>query len=66
MDRLLTLDEVREQLGGIGRTLVFDLIKHQRLPSVKVGRRRLVKESDLKRYIKALDHKPVGHSPTKP
>ena len=36
---------------GIGRTLVYDLIKKGKLRSIKLGTRTLIPESELKRLI---------------
>lgn len=45
--------EVATQLG-IGRTLVYDLIRCGELPSIKIGQRRLVARADLEGYVEAL------------
>ena len=36
---------------GIGRTLVYDLLKQGKLRSIKLGSRTLIPESELKRLI---------------
>lgn len=50
-DRLNNLDSTREQLGGIGRTLVFDLIRTGQLRAVKIGRRTMIPQSQIDAYI---------------
>ena len=54
MDRLLRIPEVCERLNH-GRTLTYQLIRSGRLPSVVVGTRRRVRESDLERFIANLN-----------
>jgi excisionase family DNA binding protein len=51
--RLYSVDVVAERLN-IGRTLVFALIQHGQLDSVKIGRRRLVPHDDLVAYIERI------------
>lgn len=54
MDSLHALPKAQEQLGYIGRTKVFELIKRGELETVKIGRRRLVPQSSIDRYITRL------------
>jgi excisionase family DNA binding protein len=54
MDRLLRIPEVCVRLNH-GRTLTYQLIRSGRLPSVVVGTRRRVRESDLDAFIASLD-----------
>jgi excisionase family DNA binding protein len=50
-DRLLSVDEAATMLG-LGRSKVYgDLIASGRLPSVKVGRRRLVPSTSIATFI---------------
>lgn len=51
--RLLTVEAVGDRLS-VGRSTVFGLMASGALPSVKVGRRRLVLESVLREYIARL------------
>lgn len=39
---------------GVGRTMLFELIKNGELDSVRVGRRRLIPESAICAYIAKL------------
>ena len=39
------------RLSGIGRTRIFALIQSGALPSFKVGRSRLIRLEDLRRYV---------------
>lgn len=51
MDPLLNVDQAREYLGGIGRSLLFELLRSGELRSVRIGRRRMIPASELARYI---------------
>jgi excisionase family DNA binding protein len=53
-DRLLRVPEVRERLGRISQETVYKLFASGRLPSVKLGRSRRVRESDLDQFIASL------------
>jgi excisionase family DNA binding protein len=55
--RLHPVEHVMERLC-LGRSSVFGLIKGGELPSVKIGRRRLVSEAALTAFISRLD----GHA----
>ena len=48
-----SVDEAAERLG-IGRTLAYDLIREGRLPSLKLGHRRLIARADLEAFVEAL------------
>ncbi len=47
------IDEAAEQLG-IGRTFAYQLIREGRLPSIKLGNRRLIAKADLEVFIENL------------
>jgi excisionase family DNA binding protein len=47
---LLTVAETAETLR-CGQTMVYQLLKDGRLPSVKIGRRRLVRAADVAEFI---------------
>lgn len=53
-DRLNDIKGTQERLGGIGRTTLFELIRTGKLRSVKVGKRRMVPDSEIDAYIAAL------------
>jgi excisionase family DNA binding protein len=53
MKRLLDMKEVAATLS-VGRSTVFDLVGSGELPSVRIGRRRLVHEDALRDFIEAL------------
>ena len=49
----------RERLGGIGRSLYYELISSGRLRSVKINDRRLVPETAICEYIEQLEAEAV-------
>jgi excisionase family DNA binding protein len=42
------------QIAGIGRTGLYQLISDGRIPAVKIGKRTLVRRSDLEAFMAAL------------
>ena len=52
--RLVTLDEAREQLGGLSRGHLYELFARGDLKPVKLGRRTFIASDDLARYIAEL------------
>ncbi|MCA9241420.1 MAG: helix-turn-helix domain-containing protein [Planctomycetales bacterium] len=54
VDQLNNIERAREKLGGLGRTRVFELLRTGQLQSVKIGRRRLIPDSAIQRYIDGL------------
>jgi predicted DNA-binding transcriptional regulator AlpA len=48
--RLLSIIEARKELGGIGHTTIYDLIKRREVVKVSIGRRSFTAES-LAAYI---------------
>lgn len=52
--RLYDEHEAREQMGGIGRTLFYELIASGQLRSVKIGRRRLVPAEAIEELVDRL------------
>ncbi len=47
-----SIEAAAEQLG-IGRTLMFDLVRRGNLPSVKLGKRRLIPAQSLRDWLAA-------------
>ncbi|MEA3538778.1 MAG: excisionase family DNA-binding protein [Pseudomonadota bacterium] len=47
----VTIDGARAALGGVGLTYIYGLIKEGKLEAVKVGGRRLVKVSSIRRLV---------------
>lgn len=54
IDRLYDVRQAAQVLG-IGRTNVYKLLKDGHLPSVRVGRLRRIRRSDLDAYIDGLE-----------
>jgi excisionase family DNA binding protein len=54
---LLTVDETI-QILRVGRTTVNELLWSGALPSIKLGRRRLVRRADLERFLAAHEYLP--------
>lgn len=50
-DQLHDIETTQRLLGGVGRTTVFELIRTGQLRSVTVGRRRMVPQSQIDRFI---------------
>jgi excisionase family DNA binding protein len=50
---LLTVEEAAEQLG-IGRTLMYALVKQEKVESVQIGRLRRIPADALPRYLAQL------------
>ena len=51
-DKLLSIDEVAKQLGGLSRWTIVAWLRDGRLCRTKVGRRTMIRESELRRVIK--------------
>ena len=52
---LLTVEEAACELR-IGRTQTYELVMRAKIPSVKIGRRRLVVRDGLEEYVRGLLH----------
>ena len=52
--RLYPLAEAQDQLGGIGRTTLYQLAKSGQLQLVKIGARTFVTHKSLDSYIETL------------
>lgn len=53
--QLLTVPDVLARLGGISRSQLYELLAAGELESCKIGRRRLVSESQLAEYVRRLE-----------
>lgn len=59
MERLLhTIPDAAEMLG-VGRSTLYNLISAGEIKAVKVGRRTLIPQGELERYVRSLT-KAVG------
>lgn len=53
-DELLDKDQARESLGGIGSTKFYQLLNKGELNAVKIGKRLMLRRSEINRYISEL------------
>lgn len=51
MERIYSIDQVCEKLGGISRSTVETWLSAGRLKRTKIGRRTMVSESELCRFV---------------
>ncbi len=51
------VDEARQRLGNIGRTLFYDLIKQGKIRVVKLGNRTVVPASEIDRLLNGDDNR---------
>lgn len=52
---LYSLEEVSSQLGGLGRTMIFKLIKEGRLRVTRIGRRTFVSRKELYDFVNSTE-----------
>jgi hypothetical protein len=52
--RLVPIPDARAELGGIGHTTIYDLIKRDLLVKVNIGRRSFVTAESLASYVDSL------------
>lgn len=52
--------QVRERLGGLGRTKCYELLRSGELRSVQIGRRRFVPAAALTEYVERLEATHMG------
>lgn len=51
--RLLSIDQTQDYLG-LGKTRIYQLIAQHQLQVIKAGRRTLVSQAELERYVSTL------------
>ena len=55
MPRLLNrIEDAQDQLGGIGRTKIYELIQSGDLQTVKIGRRTFISQTAIESYVARL------------
>lgn len=54
-----SIEEAAEQLG-IGRTMVYSLLRRGELTSIKIGSRRLIRRTDLETFLRGNDFEVVA------
>lgn len=52
--KLVPYDEARHLLGGIGKTMLHDLMKEGRIERVKLGARGFITAESIDRFIEEL------------
>ena len=57
LPELLTVDETAQVLR-LGRTRTNELLWTGALPSIKVGRRRLVRLADIRQFLRTHEYRP--------
>jgi excisionase family DNA binding protein len=60
MDKLLLSAEEAAEVLGVGRAMVYDLIRLRMLHSVKIGRRRLIPARALVEYVDRIGEPVAG------
>lgn len=53
-DQLLSKIEARKALGGIGNTKFYALLRDNTISGVKLGKRLMIRRSEIDRYISSL------------
>ena len=56
---LFTLDAAARHLS-LGRTKIYALIADGRIPTVRIGRRRLIRRADIEAFVAALEVEGAG------
>lgn len=59
---LLSMDEAAACLGGISRATLKIMLANKVIPSVKVGRRRMITRAALEAYVAALEQEQAAAS----
>lgn len=54
MTRLLHPIPEAAQVLGIGRSTLYELIANKKIATIKIGRRTLVAQDELERYVRSL------------
>lgn len=57
----LSVEEVQE-LSGLGRTQIYQLLNTGAIPAKKLGKRTLVLRSDLETFLASLESYPTAES----
>jgi excisionase family DNA binding protein len=69
-DRLAVSPAEAAQLAGVGRTLLYEALGSGALPSLKIGKRRLILMDALRAWLEEHAsngvNPPVAHQPTMP
>lgn len=52
--KLYSVTDAAQQLGGIGRTTIYELAKRGEIDFTKIGSRSFVSDESLNRYLETL------------
>ena len=52
--KLDSIPDAQAYLGGIGRTMLYELMKTQELRAVRIGRRSFITRESLDNYVERL------------
>ncbi|WP_431231457.1 helix-turn-helix domain-containing protein [Mycolicibacterium psychrotolerans] len=55
---LLDINDARRRLGGIGRTMLYDLVAAGKLTKVKIGTRGFITAESITAYVDSLKPTP--------
>jgi excisionase family DNA binding protein len=59
MDRLLSIDEAAEYLGGLSKWTIHAWLGKGKLRKTKAGRRTMLRESDLEAFVSGCNPEPI-------
>lgn len=60
MEQLLSVEQAAERLGGISKWTVHAWLSNGKLRRTKVGRRTMIRESDLQSFVEGCNPEPVS------
>lgn len=63
MKQLLTVEQASEELGGLSRSKMYQLMKTGELVSVQIGRRRLIPYREVTAFVEGLCDRGDTHVP---
>jgi excisionase family DNA binding protein len=68
MEQLLSVEETARRLGGLSKYTIHSWLHTGKLRRTKVGRRTMVRESELERFVAQGDNKksPAVHTRKSP
>lgn len=52
--RLVPIEDAQRELGGIGRTTLYELIEHGHLVRARIGRRAFITGDSITAYIETI------------
>ncbi len=62
MDKLLVSPEEAAEMLGVGRSMVYDLMRTLALPSVKIGRAQRIPTAALRAFVESLPESAPGRA----